>query len=179
MQTGVLTEGALVRGTRLATKSRMTHGPIVALLFVVLAGCQMPNPDPVRFPMTEGNELSGSQVSVGLRVTLDPAPGSARRVHLVAVVQDLRGNVSLTELGDYEGVISEQPTDGEDLVRVAIVAGSAVQDISLRHVDGFVEVHRVESGEREITHRIPVEGGASIVPREPSLESEETPEPRP
>lgn len=121
--------------------------------------------------MTEGNEVAGSQVSVGLRVTLDPEDGS-EQVHLVAVVQDLRGNVSETALGDYDDV-SEQPTTGAELVNVTIIRGDAAERILLQHSGDFVDVLRVaSSGESEVIQRIPLEEGSAVVAREPRFETE-------
>ena len=138
----------------------------------LLAGCFPPSPDPFPYPMTEGNELVGSQVSVGLRFTLDPEPGKEHQVRLAAVIQDLRGNISVTDLGAYEGTVSERPRAQGELAHIAIVEGGTTEMI-LRRADGWVEIHQVGPSGDEIIQRIPLEADTAV-PREPGLELNET-----
>jgi hypothetical protein len=159
-------------GTPLASLRIMKNSLAGALLAV--AACGLPGPDPFPYPTgSEGDEYVGSHVTVGLRVALDAGPERANPVRLVAVVQDLRGNITQTELGEYEGTVAERPVAPGELIHVAISREDVTESLVLREDEpGFVDVHRVGAGgEDEIIERIMVESYSPVVPRHPALES--------
>jgi hypothetical protein len=77
---------------------------------------------------------SGSFFTVGLRVALG-GPVAENRVRLEAVVVDVDGNESVTDLGEYVGQPIEQAPEGDELGRLRLHLGDEVHHLTLSPTD--------------------------------------------
>lgn len=77
---------------------------------------------------------SGSFFTVGLRVALG-GPVVENRVRLEAVVVDVDGNESVTDLGEYVGQPIEQAPEGDELGHLRLTLGDEVHHLTLSPTD--------------------------------------------
>jgi len=150
--------------------------PSFALLLgaASLAGCRPAGaqPAPAFAPDTSAPQSQyGSHMTVGLRVLIDPAEDEPR-TRLVAVVRDLDGVEDTTDLGEYEGPVTEEPATGTDLVRVRVSHPTGPAVVTVRNPgNGVLEVHHTpDSGEEPTVRRIPIRTDTPIRVSEPRVQ---------
>lgn len=76
---------------------------------------------------------TGSFFTVGLRIALGPVEGD--RVRLEAVVVDVDGNESVTDLGEYVGRPIEQAPEGDELGHLRLTLEDEVHHLTLSPTD--------------------------------------------
>jgi hypothetical protein len=114
-----------------------------SFLSLVLLACGPNQPPPgtaadVQGP-ADGNAVrrsafaSASHFTVGLRVALGPTEGS--RVRLAAVVVDVDGHETITDLGEYVGMPSEDVVEGTELGHIRLISGDEVHHLTLEPTD--------------------------------------------
>ncbi|MCA9534365.1 MAG: hypothetical protein KC593_11820 [Myxococcales bacterium] len=150
-------------------------GPAALLgLLGALAGCSPAGTQPASAfpPDTSASERQyGSALTVGLRVTTDPQSEDEPRVHIAAVVRDLDGVVETHELGDYEGTATQQPPEGDELVRVRVHHAQGSTLVVRITPDGHIEVHhQPDVGSGTTVRRIPLRDDATVVASDPPVE---------
>ena len=141
---------------------------------LALAACQPAGAQPrtAFAPETESTERDyGSHMTVGLRVTLDPESETEPRAHLVAVVHDLDGSEEVTDLGTYDGPITEEDAQEGELVRVHVEGPEGYSVTVVNVEDGVLEVRQVpDSGAPGSVRRIPIRASTPVRPSEPRFE---------
>ncbi|MCA9576253.1 MAG: hypothetical protein R3B40_22220 [Polyangiales bacterium] len=143
--------------------------PLAAgLLAASLAGCQPAGAQPATAfpPDTQASERQyGSAMTVGFRVHLDQEEEEeAPRVRISAVVRDIDGEETTHELGEYEGTVTHQAAEGDEIARVRVDHPDGPQHLTVRMgSDGSLEVHHhPDAGERTTVRRIPLREGATV-----------------
>ena len=117
-------------------------------------------------PRMSQTAVRASQVTVGLRTVTDPTPDTDRRVRVIAVVHDLDGEETVTDLGLYEGPLAEQEPAGDEVIRVS--AGDEV--LHLRRHGEFLDV---TGDDEHLIERIQLPPGVELAPSQPLFELEE------
>jgi hypothetical protein len=163
---------------RTLTCSLRTRGAALMLSVVIvmvggLEACGSPTPFPSVPPRESAEQMPVNHVTVGLRVALDGETASSSRVTLVAVVHDLDGEETVTELGTYAGALVERDPGQDELVHLDLVGESSTWSVSLIQAkDGFVDATRTDpSGVREVIGRIPVRANAPLQVSEPPVQT--------
>ena len=157
-----------------AARTLSTHGPVLGLVAAAaLAGCQPASSQPrtAFAPDTQASERQyGSALTVGLRITTDPQSDDEQRVRIVAVVRDIDGVETTTEVGDYEGTVTQQPVQGNELVRVHVDHEHGSTLVLRPTADGGLEVHhQPDSGEHATVRRIPLRDNAAVQASDPAV----------
>jgi hypothetical protein len=140
-----------------------------------LAGCQPAGAQPrsAFAPDTSASERQyGSAMTVGLRVTLDPESADEPRVRIAAVVRDLDGVETTTEVGEYEGTATQQPAEPNELVHVRVDNARGASHVTVRMgSDGQLEVHhQLDAGPDTTVRRIPLRDDASVEASDPPVQ---------
>ncbi len=73
---------------------------------------------------------SGGHVTVGLRVVLDENTDGSR-THLEAVIVDLNGDETTTDLGEYDGRVTLVEPTATEIGHLQLVEGAIVHDLVL------------------------------------------------
>ena len=114
---------------------------ILVLVVASLVACGGPSQPPANAgdePMDgnatrRGPYASGSFFTVGLRVALGPTEAS--RVRLEAVVVDVDGTESITDLGEYVGMLEESAPEGTEIGHLRLRDGDEVHHLTLTPTD--------------------------------------------
>lgn len=154
----------------------MSCRAIAAGMALITLGCggSPAQPAPLvpeeRATIRDGQAPAGA-ITVALRVTLD-APTDSERVHLHAVTYGLDGRETTTDLGEYVGTVLHEPSNGAELIRVAIESARGRRAIRLTHHDGFVHAEEVPGDGTDATliERIPIPEGTPVRPSDTPVE---------
>ena len=152
---------------------------VVLELTLIMVGCQPsppypPAPYPPNYRDIDDPTVTASQLTLSIRVALDSASEMERRVRLVAVVHDMDGEESTTDLGTYPGrIISRTPT-GDELIRLAIENEDEESALRLIREGDFIEVRRTHGdGQGELIRRIPVPEATPVRVSDPPIQDED------
>ncbi len=143
-------------------------------LFMLGCGGAPAQPAPLtpeeRATIRDGQAPAGA-ITVALRVTLDPST-EEQRVHLHAVTYGLDGRETTTDLGEYVGTVMREPSNGAELIRVAIEGAGGRRAIRLTHHDGFVHAEEIpaDGTEPALIERIAVPAGTPVRPSDTPVE---------
>jgi len=140
-----------------------------------LTGCHPAGAQPrsAVAPDTSASERQyGSAMTVGLRVTLDSDSADEPHVRIAAVVRDLDGVETTTEVGEYDGTATQQPVQGDELVHVRVDNASGASHLTVRMgSDGQLEVHhQLDAGPDTTLRRIPLRDNVRVRASDPPVE---------
>ncbi|MFT5355798.1 MAG: hypothetical protein ACI9KE_003017 [Polyangiales bacterium] len=103
------------------------------LLFVGLLGCgggQANAREQAFVESTDISNQSGGHVTIGVRVTLDEDE-TGPHTHLEAIIVNLAGEETTTDLGDYDGIVTQVANGPSEIGHLQFREGSIVHDLVL------------------------------------------------
>lgn len=139
------------------------------LLLVGAFGCggAQANPrQPAFVESTDITDQSGGHVTVGLRVVLDEDVDGSR-THLEAVIINLQGEETTTDLGEYEGAVRQVAPGPSEVGHVQFDEGDIVHDLVLVETPDHERLELRLDG--EVVREIPLPEHEVVDPQSPFL----------
>lgn len=108
-------------------------------------------------------DTSGGHVTLGLRVMLDTDGDEASRTHIEAVIVDMDGHETVTDLGDFDGIATEVAIVENELGHVRLEGPDGPHELVLMRSERGVEI-RLDGHE---LRQLEVPEGMEVEPQQP------------